>query len=90
MENNPTQTNAQQRQVILELREIRKKSKQNKDQVFGVGMQGRSNMCLLARNNSEYGKGTSDELSRLCSREKKQAKSSKNKGCRYLGLLCSN
>ena len=81
-----TRTNAQQRQVILELREIRSKNKDKKDEIFGVGIQGRSNMCILARNNSEFSKGTSEELSKLCSSEKKKAKSaSKNKeaGCKY-------
>src|SRR4030042_1828552 len=37
-----TRTNAQQRQVIIELREIRKKLKTGKEKVFGVGIQGRA------------------------------------------------
>jgi DNA excision repair protein ERCC-2 len=79
-----TRTNAQQRQVILELREIRKKNKKLEDQIFGVGMQGRSNMCILARNDSEFSKGNSEELSKLCSSEKKKVKiNSKDKGCIY-------
>jgi DNA excision repair protein ERCC-2 len=80
-----TRTNAQQRQVILELREIREKNKDIKNELFGVGIQGRSNMCIQARNDPELSKGTSEELSRYCSREKKYAKnsSSKNKGCIY-------
>ncbi len=61
-----TRTNAQQRQVILELRSIREKNPDLKDNLSGVGMQGRANMCLLARNNSELSKGTSEELSRFC------------------------
>lgn len=82
-----TRTNAQQRQVIIELRGIRKKAKDCKQNIFGVGIQGRANMCLLARNNPELAKGTAEELSRLCSSEKKKARSSsiigKEKGCIY-------
>jgi len=81
-----TRTNAQQRQVIVELREIRKKTKDNKDRIFGVGVQGRSNMCLLAKNDPDFAKGTSEELSKICANEKKKARSSKkekDKGCIY-------
>ncbi len=81
-----TRTNAQQRQVILELREIRKKLKKNKEKIFGVGVQGRANMCILARNDPEFSKGTAEELSKLCANEKKKAKSTnkkKDKGCLY-------
>ena len=82
-----TRTNAQQRQVIIELREIRKKVKDHKEKIFGVGIQGRANMCILARDDPEFAKGTSEELSKLCSNEKKKARSStqkeKDKGCIY-------
>lgn len=81
-----TRTNAQQRQVITELREIKKKNKNPKHEIFGVGIQGRANMCILARNDPEFAKGASDELSKLCSNEKKKARSSKkekDKGCIY-------
>jgi DNA excision repair protein ERCC-2 len=78
-----TRTNAQQRQVIVELRQIRKKMK-NKNEVFGLGIQGRANMCILARNNPDYEKGTSEELSKLCSSEKKKTRSNnKDEGCVY-------
>ncbi|MDH7507635.1 MAG: DEAD/DEAH box helicase family protein, partial [Candidatus Thermoplasmatota archaeon] len=77
-----TRTNAQQRQVIIELRAIR--NKKNKEKIFGVGIQGRANMCALARTDPELSKGTSEELSRFCSNEKKKAKSNKkNDGCIY-------
>lgn len=46
-------------------------------------MQGRSNMCLLAREDPDIGNGTSEELSKFCSNQKKLAASNKNKGCRY-------
>jgi len=78
-----TRTNAQQRQVILELRSIRKKTSDLRDNLSGVGMQGRANMCLLARNNSELSRGTSEELSRFCSSEKKKAKNNPSEGCRF-------
>jgi len=79
-----TRTNAQQRQVILELRQIRNKNKKIKDEVFGVGMQGRTNTCILARKNSELSVGTSEELSRFCSNIKKKTKSNdKEEGCIY-------
>ena len=78
-----TRTNAQQRQVILELREIREKNPDLKDKIFGVGIQGRSKMCILAKNDEELAKGTSEELSRFCSNEKKKAKSSSESGCLY-------
>ncbi len=79
-----TRTNAQQRQVILELREIRNKNNDNREKIFGVGIQGRANMCLLARNNPDLSKGTSEELSRFCSNEKKKSKSKKKEdGCIY-------
>lgn len=78
-----TRTNAQQRQVILELREIRNKNKDIKDQIFGVGIQGRSNMCIMARNNPDFSKGTSEELSKLCSSLKKKSKNNSKEGCPF-------
>lgn len=78
-----TRTNAQQRQVILELRSIREKNPDIKNILTGVGMQGRANMCLLARNNSELSKGTSEELSRFCNSEKKKTKSNPSQGCKF-------
>jgi DNA excision repair protein ERCC-2 len=76
-----TRTNAQQQQVILELRAIQKKTKDKR--IYGVGMQGRGNMCLLARDDPEIQNGNSDELSKFCSYQKKLAVSEKRKGCRY-------
>ncbi len=78
-----TRTNAQQRQVILELREIRNKNQDIKEKLFGIGIQGRSKMCILARKDMELGKGTSEELSRYCSNLKKKAKSKGDEGCIY-------
>jgi DNA excision repair protein ERCC-2 len=77
-----TRTNAQQQQVIIELRAIRKKTQDKR--IFGVGMQGRANMCVLAKNNSEMNNGSSDELSKFCSHQKKMVLSEKkNQGCEY-------
>ena len=77
-----TRTNAQQRQVIVELRAIRKKT--GDAHIFGVGMQGRANMCLLARDNPDMNVGTSEELSRFCSSQKKKAQTNKKgEGCTY-------
>lgn len=77
-----TRTNAQQQQVIHEIRAIKKKTK-NK-QIFGVGMQGRGNMCILARTDAEMQNGSSEELSKFCSYQKKLAVSQKKgKGCPY-------
>jgi len=78
-----TRTNAQQRQVILELREIRNKNEKLKDEIFGVGIQGRSNMCIMARNNPDFSKGTSEELSKLCSSLKKKTKNNEEEGCPF-------
>lgn len=77
-----TRTNAQQRQVIVELRAIQKKTGDKR--IFGVGMQGRANMCLLAREDPEIARGTSEELSKFCSNQKKLATSNKkDQGCNY-------
>ncbi|MBE3137753.1 MAG: ATP-dependent DNA helicase [Thermoplasmata archaeon] len=76
-----TRTNAQQQQVILELRAIKKKAKDKR--IYGVGMQGRGNMCLLAREDPEIQNGSSEELSKFCSHQKKLAVSGKIKGCSY-------
>ncbi len=80
-----TRTNAQQRQVIMELRSVRYHLSDLREKIFGVGIQGRGNMCLLARNNPDFSKGTSEELSRFCSSEKKKARAEesnkKNSGC---------
>lgn len=79
-----TRTNAQQRQVIIELRRICNKNPNLKNKIFGVGIQGRSNMCILARRDPELATGTSEELSRFCSNIKKKTKTDdKKKGCIY-------
>ncbi len=80
-----TRTNAQQQQVIKELRAIRSHLKDNdprKEKLVGVGIQGRSNMCPHAKRDEELSRGTSEELSKFCSNEKKKTRNS-HKGCPY-------
>ena len=84
-----TRTNAQQRQVILELRGIRSHLKTNHSNLFGLGMQGRGNMCLLARNDPEFASGSAEELSKVCAAEKKKVTSGKKKGCPYYRTFLS-
>ena len=43
--------------MIIELREIRKKI--NDKRIFGIGLQGRANMCIIAKNDSEIKKNVS-------------------------------
>jgi len=84
-----TRTNAQQRQVIIETRAIREKVQDNR--IFSVGMQGRANMCILAKHDSEMSNGTSEELSKFCSNQKKLALSDKkNAGCEYYRNIIGN
>ena len=78
-----TRTNAQQKQVITELRAIKKRFPKETNNVTGVGMQGRAHMCLLAKNDPELQKGSADELARLCAEEKKKVRKGKRKGCIY-------
>lgn len=78
-----TRTNAQQQQVILELRAIRKNCKQSLPSFFGVGLQGRANMCLFAAHNPDLCQGSAEELSKICSNEKKKAAQGKGKGCQF-------
>jgi DNA excision repair protein ERCC-2 len=69
-----TRTNSQQRQVILELREIAKRLPKNTladDMILGIGLQGRSNLCPLFHSDPELATGTPEELSKLCSDKKR-------------------
>jgi len=61
-----TRTNSQQRQVLLELREI--------GDHYGLGLQGRNNTCLLAQENEELKEGDAEELSKFCSDRKKEVR----------------
>ncbi len=63
-----TRTNSQQRQVLLELREI--------GGYYGLGLQGRNNTCLLAEDDEELQEGGAEELSKYCSDRKKEVRTS--------------
>ncbi len=83
-----TRTNAQQQQVIRELRAIRDHTRD--DRLFGVGLQGRANLCLLAHTDPEVERATAEELSRFCSYQKKLTHTTKDKGCPYYRRLQDN
>ncbi|MEM2899813.1 MAG: DEAD/DEAH box helicase family protein, partial [Thermoplasmata archaeon] len=74
-----TRTNSQQRQVIHELRAILnevKKSQRNQngknENIFGLGLQGRQNMCPFAKKDTEYKNCTAEELARMCKFRKEE------------------
>lgn len=83
-----TRTNSQQRQVLLELREI--------GGHYGLGLQGRNNTCLLAQEDEELKEGSAEELSKYCSDRKKEVRTALNEdreptSCPYYaGLLQSD
>jgi len=77
-----THTNSQQHQVITELRRIKEARGNNESKdssyppehapsgeeaLYGLGVQGRANMCPLTEENEEFKSGNSEELSKLCS-----------------------
>lgn len=83
-----TRTNAQQRQVILELRQIA-----NLTEVYGVGVQGRRNMCLLLKTNKEFQLGNPEELSKMCADRKRKVLTALEQGeeakdCIYFANNC--
>ncbi len=67
-----TRTNSQQRQVLLEMREM--------GGHHGIGLQGRSNTCLLAEEEEELKEGDSEELSKYCSDRKKEVRTALEEG----------
>lgn len=79
-----TRTNSQQRQVMLELREISELTK-----VFGVALQGRRNMCPLAKNDSELSQGNPEELSKACSERKARVIKGDEEACKYYASTVS-
>ncbi|MFP4196364.1 MAG: ATP-dependent DNA helicase [Methanomassiliicoccales archaeon] len=78
-----TRTNSQQRQVMLELRELSRHS-----DVFGTGLQGRRITCPLVRNDPSL-KGTPEELSKLCGDRKRKTMEGREGGCPYYGRTLS-
>ena len=79
-----TRTNSQQRQVMLELRQINEKTP-----VFGVALQGRRNMCPLARKESELSDGSPEELSKVCSDRKARVLKGDEDACKYYAATCA-
>jgi DNA excision repair protein ERCC-2 len=79
-----TRTNSQQRQVMLELREIAERMN-----VFGVALQGRKHMCPLAESDKELSKGNPEELSKVCSERKAKVIRGDEEACKYYAATVS-
>jgi DNA excision repair protein ERCC-2 len=76
-----TRTNSQQKQVIIELRKINEHRK-----VFGIGMQGRQNMCPLLEERPDLKNGSAEELSKVCG-DLKRASIDGGMGCEFYSRL---
>lgn len=72
-----TRTNSQQRQVMFELRRI------GNGRHFGVALQGRRNMCPLAKADEELAGGNPEELSKVCSERKARVLKGEEEACPY-------
>lgn len=79
-----TRTNSQQKQVMVELRQIA----ENID-IFGVALQGRRNMCPLARTDSELSRGNPEELSKVCSERKARVIKGDEGACKFYAATVS-
>ncbi len=79
-----TRTNSQQKQVMLELRQISERMK-----IFGVALQGRKNMCPLARSDPELSHGNPEELSKVCSERKARVIRGDDEACRFYAATVS-
>jgi DNA excision repair protein ERCC-2 len=97
-----TRTNSQQNQVILELRKLKEKLPEialENDQILGIGLQGRTNLCPLLSSDPELAQGTPEELSKLCSDKKGITRrvlkgepvkdEDRKRACRYFGNVCN-
>jgi len=80
-----TRTNSQQRQVMFELRQISERTK-----VFGVALQGRKNMCPLAKDDTELSQGSPEELSKVCSERKAKVVKGDDEACKYYAATVSD
>jgi DNA excision repair protein ERCC-2 len=67
-----TRTNSQQRQVMSELRAIKRHLGINdfNERCLGLGIQGRHNLCLLTMDEQELKISTAEELAKLCTDRK--------------------
>ena len=79
-----TRTNSQQRQVMFELRKINEKTPS-----FGVALQGRRNMCPLARKEAELSEGSPEELSKVCSDRKARVLKGEEEACKFYAATCA-
>ncbi len=79
-----TRTNSQQRQVMYELRGI--KGTRNH---FGIALQGRRNMCPLAKVDSELADGNPEELSKVCGERKARVMRGEEDACVYFASIMS-
>jgi DNA excision repair protein ERCC-2 len=79
-----TRTNSQQRQVMLELRQIAERT-----DVFAVALQGRRNMCPLARTDQELSQGSPEELSKVCGERKAKVIRGEEEACKYYAATVS-
>lgn len=79
-----TRTNSQQRQVMLELRQLSERMK-----VFGVALQGRRNMCPLTERDPELLEGNPEELSKVCSERKRRVMSGDEEACKFYATMLS-
>jgi len=69
-----TRTNSQQRQVIHELRMLN---------VFGMGIQGRQNLCPIFKEHEDLRYGDAEELSKLCIDKKSATLKGDSSACPY-------
>ena len=79
-----TRTNSQQRQVMYELRKIG-----GGRNYFGIAIQGRRNMCPLAKADSELSEGTPEELSKVCGERKARVMRGDESACRFFASTMS-
>jgi DNA excision repair protein ERCC-2 len=79
-----TRTNSQQRQVMYELRRIGNGRKH-----FGIAIQGRRNMCPLAKADSELSDGSPEELSKVCGERKARVMRGDESACRFFASTMS-
>ncbi len=79
-----TRTNSQQRQVMFELRQMGGGRRS-----FGVALQGRRNMCPLAKADDELAGGNPEELSKVCSERKARVLKGDEEACPFFATTMS-
>jgi DNA excision repair protein ERCC-2 len=80
-----TRTNSQQRQVMHELRKIG-----DGRRYFGIALQGRRNMCPLAKADAELVDGNPEELSKVCGERKARVMRGDEGACKYFASTMSH